>query len=69
MAAFIDIDIFANRTDADARALTYTSGPARRRNVQVIEADRVLVHDSRSGGQRVFDSGGGTFFVVKSEAS
>ncbi len=70
MSAFADFEIFSERNAAEVRAASYGIGADRRRNVRVIEASRVLLHDSTAGAQaarRIHDSGQGTFFVVVSE--
>jgi hypothetical protein len=70
MSAFADFEIFSDRNAAQVRATSYAMGANRRSNVHVIEASRVLLHESTGGPQatrRIHDSGQGTYFVVVSE--
>ena len=70
MSAYVDLEIFSDRNAAQVRAASYGIGANQRRNVRVIEASRVLLHDSTAGGEavkRVHDSGQGMFFLVVSE--
>jgi len=68
MPNFVDIEMFADEQRAQVRAAAYGIGPNARAGVQVIQANQVVVHDSRGGNtQRVYTSSTGPMWVVKSE--
>lgn len=68
MAGFVDIEVFADKGAADVKAAAYRTGPNARSNVEVISADQLVVHDSRGATTtRVFSTGSGTYFVLKSQ--
>ena len=69
MAAFVDIEIFTDKNAAEVKAQAYRTGSQARMKVEVIPAGQLVVHDSRGAATtRVFGSGPGTFFILKSEA-